>query len=149
MGLFAHRENENSVVIWMSKVACLLVKYGEEEEEEETLQSWPQNECSYSLIYSCFCLFSSYKSLLRMHLSTIYNSNNIITYIVRNFWKQYNVHLEQRSVTDAGTHWSCTFCAIFFNYLSQCWTEAWHGFYKLKPTPRRGPTSVVRSFTFA
>lgn len=51
-----------------------------------------------------------------MHLSTIYNSNNIITYIVRNFWKQYNVHLEQCSVTDVRTHWSCTFCAIFFNY---------------------------------
>lgn len=44
-----------------------------------------------------------------MHLSTIYNSNNIITYIVRNFWKQYNVYLEQRSVTDIRTHWSCTF----------------------------------------
>lgn len=35
MGLFAHREYETSLVMWMSKVACLLVKYGEEEEEEE------------------------------------------------------------------------------------------------------------------
>lgn len=47
-----------------------------------------------------------------MHLSTIYNSNNIITYVVRNLWKQCNVYLEQRSVTDIRTHWSCT-CVPF------------------------------------